>query len=109
MTEDLWECRISPGRERLLRANAFGAFRADAERAGEREQEARVATDVVGRAIAERESDADAGLQILGEEEARADAHRGQRDPVLHVIAVVPDDAAIEEAVELNALQVRRV
>jgi hypothetical protein len=60
---------------------------------------------IVGRAIVDREGHAHAGLQVIGQIHAHAGADRGEREPVARREAVVPDRAALEEAVELIALQ----
>src|SRR5215472_14814270 len=79
------------------------------QRVGDREQEARGARRIVGRAVAEREGDAEIGLEIVPEEEADAAAGRGQREAIADIVAVVPDRAGVDEAVKLIAREVAEI
>ena len=88
-------------RKRPLQAVSRSSFRAKLQRVGDREQETRAARRVVGRAVAEREGDAEIGLEVVPEEEADAGAGRGQGQSITNVVAVVPDRAGVDKAVDL--------
>src|SRR5690242_3884350 len=91
---------------RALETARCGALRAKPERIRQREQEARMTRPIVRRAVAERHGDAEIGRQVAAEEETHAAACRGQRRAIRRTPAVPPDEAAVDEAVELEAGEV---
>ena len=93
----------------MLEAVSLAAFRAELERARQREQEARAASLVVGRAVAERHGDAEIGLKVVPQEQTDAAASRCQGKAVAQAIAIVPDRACVGKAIELIAAPVAEV
>ena len=92
-----------------LQTTGRRSHRTEFECGRQRKQHAHVASRVVGRAIAQRESDAIVGLQVVGQKEAYAAAGRGQRNTVGEAVAVVPGRAGVDEAVELIAGQIPEI
>src|SRR3954468_14796255 len=85
-----------------------GPRRTELEGAGQREQHSGGAAGVVVRAIAERGGDADIGLPVVEQEQAPAAAGRGQRQAVVDAEADVPGRAAVDETVELIAIEIAK-
>ena len=86
-----------------LEAAAPAAFGAEPECARQREQETRAAALVVRRPVAQGDGHPEVGLEIVPQEEPRADSGRCQRQAVAQPVAVVPDCAGVAEGVELVA------